>query len=194
MTTQPPDASQLQLMKRELINFLELSIGEKTDNYLRQLALLSEHGGKDKTENSEQQNQTTLISTTTELKNTQSTSEAARKPITGVITAPKSILFPMQWRVGVKFMLQLHAISGPQCRQTKLMTRLHIPKLSPDTVLFWNWWMETNGAFILSFSDINNAFNSGPSLLYPEQNFSAEVLSLESSTIKLCLIEKITTA
>lgn len=199
MMTQILDASPPPLMKRELtgsipstelLDFFKLSIGEKTDAYLRQLALLAAHRGASKTEHPEQPAQTTQTSATTELKNKQSASETTQNPIMGVITAPKSILFPMQWRVGVRFMLQLNAISGPQFRQTKLMARLHISKLNPDTVLFWNWCGEENGTFTLSFSDIQNSFNREPAQLYSQQNFIAEVLAVESSTIKLRLTGK----
>lgn len=181
----------------ELLHFLEFSIGEKTDAYLRQLALLAAQGPnmaetcEDSQAHPEKQNQTTPIPATTELKNQYPDFEAARRPITGFVTAPKSIWHLTQLKVGVKFMLQLHAISGPQCPQTELMARLRISKLKPDTVLFWNWMNDNNGTFILSFFDIKTAFGRESSLLYPQQGFIAEVLSVESSTIQLRLVENL---
>lgn len=72
----------------ELLDFLELSIGEKTDTYLQQLALLAAS--------------TQGITTTKE-----------KKPITGTVTVHKFVLLPIHHWTGSEFTVTINAMSYP---------------------------------------------------------------------------------
>lgn len=177
----------------ELLQFLELSIGGKADDYLLQLALRDTRMNR-VAETSEKllahlerQGQTAQSPMALETK-----SNVPETPlITGIVTMAKSVLSSVYYRVGVKFTVVIDAISHTQRAPTPLMKHLSIPRLSPNTMLLRSTSFEENIALVLNFSDIELAFKISPSVLNPLQQFDAKVLFVGSKKIDLCLTEKL---
>lgn len=167
----------------ELLRFLERSIGEKTDDYLRKLALrdartqsIADSSRKllVQLERLEQSAATPAVVKTTKLG-----AGGARKPINGVFTSPKSVLSPAQRCVRAKFAVTVYAVYGLQ------------RSLNPGTIFFRNTSRGENGVFTLSFSEIEEIFKVAPTIFSIGQVFNAEVILANLKTVELRLVEDI---
>ena len=194
-TAQPISAAPAAISSPELLQFLELSIGEKTDAYLLKLALRDV-----RTDSIAETSEKLLVhlerlecaaNATLEAKEEKSSMLEKRKPITGIVTVAKSVLSPVYHRVSAKFTVVIDAISHTHRAPTPLMVRLSMPRLRRNAMLFSSPSFEENVALMLSFSDIELAFKISPSMLNPLQQFDAEVLLVGPKTIDLCLTEKL---
>ena len=151
----------------ELLRFFELSVGEKTDAYLRELALLAA--------------------------STQGigTGEEKRKPITATVTVSKSVLLPIHHWAGSEFTVMIDDMSHPLRHQT-WEWYLNSDKGLPGKAIFWNPELDAEGTFTLSFSEIQQEFKVAPSMLHLHQEFDAKVLAIGSKFVELRLVEKLT--
>jgi len=181
----------------ELLQFLELSIGEKTDAYLLKLALrdvrtdrIAETSEK-LLVHFERLEQAALLPMMIETKEEKPNVAEKKSLLNGIVTIPKSVLSSLYHRVGVKFIVVIDAISHTHRAPTPLMKRLSMPMLRHNAMLFSSPSFDENVALMLSFSDIELAFKISPSMLNPLQQFNAEVLLVGSRTIDLCLTEKL---
>jgi len=153
----------------ELLRFLEFSVGQKTDIYLRQLALLA-------------------------ASSTQSidTKQEKKKPITAMVTVPKSILLPIHHWAGSEFTVMIDDMSHPLRHQTwEWYLNSAKGKGLPGKVIFWNPELGVEGVFTLSFSEIQQEFNVAPSKLYLHQEFDAKVMAIGREFCELSLVEKL---
>lgn len=192
----PISATPAGIPAPELLRFLELSIGGGTDAYLLKLAL------RDARTDSIAQTSEKLLIQLKRLEQTipapvmpeakkQEVGTAAKiKPLNGMVTVPKSVLFTSGYWVGLKFTVIIDSISDAKCPQTMLMKYLSIQRLNQDTVLFWSP-LDKDTAFTLEFSDIELAFAVTTSRLYLGQEFNAEILSTDAKTVELRLVEKL---
>lgn len=176
----------------ELLQFLKLSIGGETDDYLLQLALRDTRMNR-VAETSEK----LLVHLERQGQAAQSPMALETKPnvpetplITGIVTMAKSVLSSVYHRVGVKFTVVIDAISHTQRAPTSLMKHLSMLRLSPNTMLLRSTSFEENIALILNISDVKMAFKISPSVLKPLQQFNAEVILVDSKKIDLCMTEK----
>lgn len=189
MTTQRPETPQSLFVKHdstaatpalELLHFLELSIGEKTDAYLQELALrtaLAESIAKTTLQPQaylEKQEPLGIEQVAVPEKEIQLTTKKENAPITGIITISSSILYPIDRHVNAKFSIIFNVIS----------------QITADTVLFLLPRGGIRSTFTLSYSNVEQAFNISPSILHPQQEFDAVVLSANFKTIQLRLTEK----
>ena len=167
----------------ELLRFLERSIGEKTEDYLRKLALrdartqsIADSSRKllARLERLEQSAATPAV-----VKTTKPGAGGKRQAINGMFTLPKSVLSPGQRCVRAKFAVTVSAVYGLQRR------------LNPGTVLFRNTSLGENGAFTLSFPEIEEVFKVAPTMFSTGQVFNAEVISANLKNVKLQLVEDI---
>lgn len=180
----------------ELLRFLELSVGEKTDAYLLKLALrdaradsIAEASGK-LLARLEQMDWVAPAHAAIKAGVAKPSVAKKRKLITGVVTLPKSLLWRIHHWAGSKFTVVVDAISHSHNSQTPLMRHLSMTKLRPNTVLFSSTSFRDDEGFTLSFANIEQSFEISPSMLSPLQIFNAETLSMDSKTIELRLVEK----
>ena len=181
----------------ELLRFLELSVGEKTDAYLLKLAL------RDARADSIAESSEKLLAhcermewdapAHAAIKAEEAKPNVAkkRKPITGMVTIPKSVLSRIHHWAGAKFTVFIDAISHSRSSQTPLMRHLSMPRLRPDTVLFSSPSFSEDVGFTLTFANIEESFKINPLMLSPLQIFNAETLSVNSKSIELRLIERL---
>lgn len=170
-------------VQAELLRFLELSIGGKTDDYLRQLALRDASSQsiantfRKSLPQMEKREQDAPTPALTNVKETGAGNE--RHAINGVFTSPRSILWPDQCCVRARFAIAVYAVHG---------LRRH---LYPGTVFFRNMSRSKNGEFTLSFPEFAQVFKVAPTSFHNGKIFNVEVISVNSKTVELRLVEDI---
>ena len=150
----------------ELFHFLELSISEKTDAYLGQLALLA--ASKQSIGKKQENN----------------------KPIRAMVTVSKSILLQVHHWAGSEFTVMIDEMSHSLRHQT-WEWYLNSEKGIRGNVIFWNLELDADGIFSLSFSEIQQEFKVAPSMLHLHQEFDVKVLAIGREFVELSLVEKI---